>query len=261
MSPLSRRDFCRRAAQTALTLSVASPLAGLLACGTTYVNPPLDSYDAIFVGGGTAATIVAAKLRLATGGRKRILIIDAGGPTSATIGGAARPQWLPSNRSDLTIFDVPGEYSQIAYMPLGMPYQLTEVPFSFQAIGLGGNSMYNGMLFQTNPAAVFDSSWPSGWHWADMAPYFDRVRSECRLPALHRPTAFRRTPDRRTSFILFTLPTDGPRPTPACPIPVMGFTAAPMWQLKMEARWANLGLLRAGDAQRLSSLEPRNRVR
>jgi cellobiose dehydrogenase (acceptor) len=185
MSPVSRRDFCRRAAQTALTLSVASPLAGLLGCGSSYVSPPLDSYDAIIVGGGTAGTIVAAKLRIATGGSKRILIIDAGGPTSAAIGGAARPQWA-LDRSDLTIFDVPGEYSQIAYMPLGLPYQLTEVPFSFQGIGLGGNAMYNGMLFQTNPAEVFDNSWPSGWHWADMAPYFDRVRA--RVPVTNTPS-------------------------------------------------------------------------
>ena len=167
-------------------MAVASPLAGLLGCGSTYVNPPLDSYDAIIVGGGTAGTIVAAKLRLATGGRKRILIIDAGGPLAASIGGGARPQWLPSNRNDLTIFDVPGDYSQIAYMPLGVPYQLTEVPFSFQGIGLGGNAMYNGMLFQTNPPEVFDRSWPAGWKWADMSPYFDRVRA--RVPVTDTPS-------------------------------------------------------------------------
>ena len=167
-------------------MAVASPLAGLLGCGSTYVNPPLDSYDAIIVGGGTAGTIVAAKLRLATGGRKRILIIDAGGPLAASIGGGARPQWLPSNRNDLTIFDVPGDYSQIAYMPLGVPYQLTEVPFSFQGIGLGGNAMYNGMLFQTNPPEVFDRSWPTGWKWADMSPYFDRVRA--RVPVTDTPS-------------------------------------------------------------------------
>lgn len=187
MSPVSRRDFCRRAAQTALTLSVVSPLAALLGCGSSYVNPPLDSYDAIIVGGGTAGSIVAAKLRLATGGRKRILIIDAGGPLSAASGGAARPPWLPAGRNDLTIFDVPGEYSQIAFMPLGVPYQLSEVPFTFQGIGLGGNSMYNGMLFQTNPPEVFDRSWPAGWHWADMAPYFDRVRA--RVPVTNTPSA------------------------------------------------------------------------
>jgi choline dehydrogenase-like flavoprotein len=186
MSPVSRRDFCRRAAKAALTLSIASPLAELLGCGSSYVNPPLDSYDAIIIGGGTAGSIVAAKLRLATGGRKRILIIDAGGPLSAASGGAARPPWLSAGRNDLSIFDVPGEYSQVAFMPLGVPYQLSEVPFTFQGIGLGGNSMYNGMLFQTNPPEVFDRSWPSGWQWADMAPYFERVRA--RVPVTNTPS-------------------------------------------------------------------------
>ena len=53
---------------------------------------------------------------------------------------------------------------------------LTEMPFTFQGMGLGGNSAFNGMLFQTNPPALFDRHWPSGWHWNDMRPHFDRVR-------------------------------------------------------------------------------------
>lgn len=140
----------------------------------------------IVVGGGTAGAIVAAKLRQATSGSKRILIIEAGGPTTAAIGGAAFPAWLPAGRSDLTIFDVPGEYSLMAFQPLGAPYQLTETGFTFQGIGLGGNSMFNGMLFQTNPSQVFDRSWPAGWHWSDMAPYFDRVRQ--RVPVTNTPS-------------------------------------------------------------------------
>jgi choline dehydrogenase-like flavoprotein len=82
--------------------------------------------------------------------------------------------------------DVPGEYSQIAFMPLGAPYQLTETPFTFQGIGLGGNSMFNGMLFQTNPPQVFDRSWPAGWHWEQMRPYFERVRR--RVPVTNTPS-------------------------------------------------------------------------
>ncbi len=186
MSPVSRRKFCRQVAQTGLTLAVASPLAGLLGCGSSIVNPPLDSYDAIIVGGGTAGAIVAAKLRMASGGSKRILIIEAGGPTSAAIDGTAFPVWLPPGRTDLTIFDVPGEYSLMAFQPLGAPYQLTETAFTFQGIGLGGNSMFNGMLFQTNPSQIFDRSWPAGWHWSDMAPYFDRVRQ--RVPVTNTPS-------------------------------------------------------------------------
>jgi choline dehydrogenase-like flavoprotein len=141
----------------------------------------------IIVGGGAAGAIVAAKLRLASGGKKRILIIEAGGPTSAAIGGTDFPPWVPSDRNDLTIFDVPGEYSQIAFMPLGQPYQLTETMFTYQGIGLGGNSMFNGMLFQTNPPAVFDASWPAGWHWSDMAPFFERVRQ--RVPVTNTPSS------------------------------------------------------------------------
>jgi cellobiose dehydrogenase (acceptor) len=186
MLRLSRRDFCRQAAQAGLTLAAASPLTGLLGCGCTVVNPPLDRYDAIIVGGGTAGAIVAAKLRRASGGSKRILVIEAGGPTSAAIGGTALVPWLPAGRRDLTIFDVPGEYSLMAFQPLGAPYQLTETEFTFQGIGLGGNSMFNGMLFQTNPSQVFDRSWPAGWHWSDMAPYFDRVRQK--IPVTNTPS-------------------------------------------------------------------------
>ena len=57
------------------------------------------------------------------------------------------------------MFDVPGEYSQMAFTPFGAPYQLTETLFTFQGIGLGGNSQFNGMLFQTNKnVAVVDAS-------------------------------------------------------------------------------------------------------
>ena len=166
---------------------MVSPLVGMLGCGgSNYVNPPIDAYDAIIIGGGTAGAIVASKLRLASGGSKRILIIEAGGPTSAATGGAARVPWLPAGRNDLTIFDVPGEYSLMAFQPLGAPYQLTETSFTFQGIGLGGNSMFNGMLFQTNPSQVFDRSWPQGWQWKDMSQYFDRVRQK--IPITSTPS-------------------------------------------------------------------------
>src|SRR5208282_4187460 len=71
-------------------------------------------------------------------------------------------------------------------MSLGIPYQLTETKFTYQGIGLGGNSMFNGMLFQTNPIEVFDRSWPTRWSWADMQPYFDRVRQN--VPVTNTPS-------------------------------------------------------------------------
>ena len=185
MARISRREFLRQAGQAGLAVGIGSQLGALSACGRS-VHQPTGGYDAIIVGGGTAGAIAAAKLQMASGGRKRILIIEAGGPTTAAIGGTAWPPWLPPDRSDLTIFDVPGQYSQMAFMPLGAPYQLTETPFTFQGIGLGGNSVFNGMLFQTNPPAVFDRRWPGGWHWDDMQPYFDRVRQN--VPVTNTPS-------------------------------------------------------------------------
>ena len=183
MTDISRREFMRRAAQAGLAASVGAQLATSSGCGGEVHQ---SGYDAIIVGGGSAGTIVAAKLQMASGGRKRILIIEAGGPTAAAIGGMDRPPWVPAARRDLTIFDVPGQYSQLAFMPLGAPYQLAEVGFTYQGIGLGGNSMFNGMLFQTNPPAVFDRGWPTGWHWDDVQPYFERVRD--RIPVTNTPS-------------------------------------------------------------------------
>ena len=185
MPRISRREFLHQAAQTGLAVGVVPKLNSLFALGQI-VEQATGAYDAIIVGGGTAGAIVAAKLRRAGGKRKRILIIEAGGPTTASIGGTDFPPWLPPNRSDLTIFDVPGEYSQIAHMPFGAPYQLTETPFTFQGIGLGGNSVFNGMLFQTNPPEVFDQRWPSGWHWKNIRSYFQRVRQN--VPVTNTPS-------------------------------------------------------------------------
>jgi choline dehydrogenase-like flavoprotein len=184
MARISRRQFLRYAGQGALTFGLGSQLGWLNGCGDS-VDEASGQYNAIVVGGGTAGAIVAAKLQRASGGRKRILLIEAGGPTAAAIGGTDRPSWVPPDR-DLTIFDVPGEYSQIAHMPLGAPYELTETAFTFQGIGLGGNAMFNGMLFQTNPPAVFDRRWPARWHWDDMQDYFERVRAN--IPVTNTPS-------------------------------------------------------------------------
>ncbi|HKD69982.1 MAG TPA: GMC family oxidoreductase [Candidatus Binataceae bacterium] len=184
MPSITRRKFL---GQSALALAAASQLPSLLGCGgSSTVSQAIGAYDAIIVGGGTAGTIVAAKLQMASGGRRRILIIEAGGPTAASIGGTAFPPWLPAGRTDLTMFDVPGEYSQMAFQPFGAPYQLAETKFTYQGIGLGGNSMFNGMLFQTNPTAVFDTGWPAGWHWTDIEPYFERIR--LRVPVSNTPS-------------------------------------------------------------------------
>ena len=180
----TRRELLISGAKAALATGIGVP--ALAGCWGEEVYEPRGVYDAIIVGGGTAGIIVASKLQAASGGRKRILVIEAGGPTSISVGGTAYPPWAPATRRDLTMFDVPGEYSQIPWTPFGASYQLTETGFTYQGIGLGGNSQFNGMLMQTNPPAAFDQRWPAGWHWADMAQYFDRVRQ--RIPVTSTPS-------------------------------------------------------------------------
>ena len=149
----------------------------LAGCGSDAQTVPEASgdYDAIIVGGGSAGTIVAAKLHNASGGRKRILMIDAGGPTSAAIGGTDYPSWVPPDRTDLAIFDGRPLFAN-RVSAARRTLSATQTGFTFQGIGLGGNSMYNGMLFQTNSPQLFDASWPAGWDWAAMQPYFNLVR-------------------------------------------------------------------------------------
>src|SRR5260370_36717053 len=92
--------------QAGLAAGIGSQLGGGAGVANA-IDAPAGRYDAIIVGGGTAGAIVATKLRKAGGKHKRILIIEAGGPTAASIGGTAFPPWLPPNRSDLTMFDRP----------------------------------------------------------------------------------------------------------------------------------------------------------
>ncbi len=182
MSKTTRREFLKRTGRAGLALGLAAKLGISSGC----VDNASGEYDAVIIGGGTAGAIVAAKLRAAGAGRKRVLVIEAGGPTSALVGGTDYPEWVPPGRTDLTIFDVPGEYSNLAFMPQGEPYKLTNAPFTYQGIGLGGNSQFNGMLFQTNPPLLFDTAWPPGWDWATMEPFYDRVRD--RVPVTNTPS-------------------------------------------------------------------------
>ena len=130
-------------------------------------------YDIIVVGAGAAGCIVARRL-VDRFPKKSIALLEAGGPTSVVVGG----QDFPPYDRQATIFDVPGEYSNIAFQPKGEPYRQKQTPFTYQGIGYGGNSQFNGMLFQGAPPFDFATSWPSGWSYADVRPYFDLLLRE-----------------------------------------------------------------------------------
>ncbi len=127
-------------------------------------------FDYIIVGAGASGVIVAQRLVEAG---KKVLLIEAGGPTAKAVGGNDYPAFVKD--SSRTIFDVPGEYGGIAWQAKGEKYKLKEAGFTYQGMGYGGNSQFNGMLFQMAPAYDFDKSWPSGWKSGDMRGYGERI--------------------------------------------------------------------------------------
>jgi len=161
---MKRREFLR---QTSLLAAGA-----LSAPSSAHARGP-NRYDIIIVGSGAAGSIVARRLVDRFPG-KSILLLEAGGPTSVTVGGRDFPLYDPH----ATIFDVPGEYTNIAFQPKGEPCKQREATFTYQGTGYGGNSQFNGMLFQAAPPFDFDQAWPRGWSYADIRPYFDLVLRE-----------------------------------------------------------------------------------
>ncbi len=164
---MKRREFLKQTGLAAGALSVPSPV---------HAKAGPKRYDIIIVGAGAAGSIVAKRL-VDRFPRKSILLLEAGGPTSVTVGGRDFPPYDPH----ATIFDVPGEYTNIAFQPKGDPYRQPETPFTYQGTGYGGNSQFNGMLFQAAPPFDFDEAWPRGWSYADIKPYFDRVLGEMKV--------------------------------------------------------------------------------
>lgn len=134
------------------------------------------NYDVIFIGAGTATSIVASHL-VSKFPQMQFLILEYGGPTSEAVGGTDYPPYFADAEQKETIFDVPGEYSNIAFHPKGVRYQLPMTSFTYQGMGFGGNSQYNGMLFQIPPDAWFDEQWPEGWRAADLRPYFQQLEA------------------------------------------------------------------------------------
>src|SRR5262245_60572914 len=157
---MKRRDFLR-------TSSVLAA-GGLIRPARGAAQTRSRAYDIIIVGAGPAGCSVARCLvdRLPD---TSIVLLEACGPTSVRVGGRDFPPY--DQRA--TIFDVPGEYTNIAHQPKGERYRQWETPFTYQGNGYGGNSQFNGMLFQGAPPFDFTTSWPPGWQYEDVRPYFD----------------------------------------------------------------------------------------
>jgi cellobiose dehydrogenase (acceptor) len=136
-----------------------------------------DTYDIIFVGAGTANSIVSSKLTLAFP-NKKILILDAGGPLAKRNGGTNFPPYTQT----LTVTDIPGEYPNVAWTANGNQFKVKEAAFTWQGMGYGGNSQFNGMMFQSAPVNNMDR-WASGWRSGNLNPYYKRILNSTKVTA------------------------------------------------------------------------------
>ncbi|OBB01304.1 choline dehydrogenase [Mycobacteriaceae bacterium 1482268.1] len=118
-----------------------------------------NGYDYIIVGAGTAGCVLAE--RLSADNRVRVLVLEAGSrelPDNVM----DPPAWPALVRSGLDWGDVTAVQRATG----------RSAPVA-RGRGLGGSSSINAMVFARGHRDSF-ASWPAGWHFDDLLPYFKR---------------------------------------------------------------------------------------
>jgi len=127
------------------------------------MGPARQDYDFIVVGGGTAGSVLAA--RLSEDENIQVLLLEAGArkPLDAMSVPAA---WM-SLMGSSALWGDSGAVNGYTGAPIATP----------RGRGLGGSSSINGMNFLRGHRSTYDA-WPTqgaqGWGFDDLLPYFQR---------------------------------------------------------------------------------------
>jgi cellobiose dehydrogenase (acceptor) len=116
-------------------------------------------WDYIVAGGGPSGIIVAERL---VEKNYNVLLLEAGGPSTASTGGDAAPTW---NATGLTIYDIASQDG--ALFTTGATNFCTDTG-GLAACLLGGGVEVNALVFVPPADHDFDDRWPEGWKWADI---------------------------------------------------------------------------------------------
>ncbi|MFC9083463.1 GMC family oxidoreductase [Streptomyces sp. NPDC057062] len=123
----------------------------------------MDEYDYIVVGGGTAGSVLAA--RLSENSDATVLLLEAGSATMPDLA-AVPPAWPLLMHTDVDWADST-EVQEASGTPIHLPL----------GKGLGGSSGTNGLFFVRGHRSSYDA-WvekgAKGWGFDDLLPYFRR---------------------------------------------------------------------------------------
>jgi len=95
---------------------------------------------------------------------KTVLLVEKGPVSTGRWGGTMKPGWL--NGTDLTRFDVPGLCNQIWHDSQGVACTDTE---QMAGCVLGGGTAVNAGLWWKPHPQDWNSNFPEGWKYNDMA--------------------------------------------------------------------------------------------
>ncbi|CAL3964121.1 unnamed protein product [Diplocarpon coronariae] len=152
---------------------------------TTSLPVSNSTYDYIVVGGGPAGLVSSQRL---TETGKTVLLIERGGPSTASSGGT---QFVPWN-TNYTMYDVPGSFFSLPQVTNLSAY-CTDIP-SLGGCILGGGGSINGMAFIHPTSFDFNDAWPETWYWDDVEEASERLYA--RNPGTLLPSADGKVYDR-----------------------------------------------------------------
>ncbi len=140
--------------------------------------PTNQTYDYIVIGSGAGGIPIAD--RLSEAGHS-VLLLEKGPVSSGRWGGTMKPKWLEG--TNLTRFDVPGLCNQIWHDSIGVA--CTDLDQMAGCVLGGGTAVNAGLWWKPNPRD-WDSNFPAGWSYADMANATQAVFG--RIPGTTHPS-------------------------------------------------------------------------